>query len=140
MPWYRKLHWQIIIGLIAGTIYGIVAAANACGQEAHLHYNAIPAVIFTHPEIAMVGLTAEEAQEKGLNINIGTFPFQALGKSVALLYCPWEMRKRSKSIPFSISANFEDNVGILLRSAWRASDTAIMPCRHGYTRYSTSPR
>jgi dihydrolipoamide dehydrogenase len=62
---------------------GIVAAANACGQEAHLHYHAIPAVIFTHPEIAMVGLTAEEAKEKGLNINIGTFPFQALGKSVA---------------------------------------------------------
>lgn len=62
---------------------GIVAAANACGQDAHLHYNAIPAVIFTHPEIAMVGMTAEEAKEKGLNINIGTFPFQALGKSVA---------------------------------------------------------
>ncbi|MCB1071518.1 MAG: dihydrolipoyl dehydrogenase [Chlamydiia bacterium] len=62
---------------------GIVAAANACGQSAHLHYHAIPAVIFTHPEIAMVGMTAEEAQEKGLNINIGTFPFQALGKSVA---------------------------------------------------------
>jgi dihydrolipoamide dehydrogenase len=62
---------------------GIVAAANACGQEAHLHYHAIPAVIFTHPEIAMVGMTAEEAKEKGLNITIGTFPFQALGKSVA---------------------------------------------------------
>ena len=62
---------------------GIVAAANACGQKAHLHYNAIPAVIFTHPEIAMVGLNAEEAKEKGLNIRIGTFPFQALGKSVA---------------------------------------------------------
>ncbi len=62
---------------------GIVAAANACGQDAHLHYNAIPAVIFTHPEIAMVGLTAEESEEKGLNINVGTFPFQALGKSVA---------------------------------------------------------
>lgn len=28
MPWYKKLHWQIIIGLVAGTIYGIVAAAN----------------------------------------------------------------------------------------------------------------
>ena len=28
MPWYRKLHWQIIIGLVAGTIYGIIAAAN----------------------------------------------------------------------------------------------------------------
>ena len=32
MPWYRKLHWQIIIGLIAGTVYGIVAAANGWGQ------------------------------------------------------------------------------------------------------------
>jgi Na+/H+-dicarboxylate symporter len=28
MPWYRKLHWQIIIGLVSGTIYGIIAAAN----------------------------------------------------------------------------------------------------------------
>ena len=62
---------------------GIVAAANACGQSAHLHYNAIPAVIFTRPEIAMVGMTSEEAKEKGLNINVGTFPFQALGKSIA---------------------------------------------------------
>ncbi len=32
MPWYRKLHWQIIIGLVAGTIYGIVAAANGWAQ------------------------------------------------------------------------------------------------------------
>jgi len=62
---------------------GIVAAANACGQDAHLHYHAIPAVIFTHPEIAMVGMTAEEAKEKGLPISIGTFPFQALGKAIA---------------------------------------------------------
>ncbi|MEM8727115.1 MAG: dihydrolipoyl dehydrogenase [Chlamydiota bacterium] len=62
---------------------GIIAASNACGQSAYLRYHAIPAVIFTHPEIAMVGMTAEEAQEKGLDISIGTFPFQALGKSVA---------------------------------------------------------
>ena len=34
-------------------------------------------------KIAMVGLTAEEAQEKGLNITIGSFPFQALGRSIA---------------------------------------------------------
>ena len=32
MPWYRKLHWQIIIGLITGTIYGIVAAAYGWTQ------------------------------------------------------------------------------------------------------------
>jgi Na+/H+-dicarboxylate symporter len=32
MAWYKKLHWQIIIGLIAGTIYGVVAAASGWVQ------------------------------------------------------------------------------------------------------------
>ncbi|MDA2939073.1 dicarboxylate/amino acid:cation symporter, partial [Acidobacteria bacterium AH-259-A15] len=32
MPWYRQLHWQIIIGLILGVIYGVIAAASGWGQ------------------------------------------------------------------------------------------------------------
>ncbi|MFT5139223.1 MAG: proton glutamate symport protein [Lysobacterales bacterium] len=32
MPWFRKLHWQIIIGLVSGTIYGIIAAGNGWTQ------------------------------------------------------------------------------------------------------------
>ena len=64
---------------------GIVAAANACGQDATIHYHAIPAVIFTHPEIASVGLTQEQAKEKGISFSVGTYPFQALGKSIASL-------------------------------------------------------
>jgi len=32
MPWYRKLHWQIIIGLVLGLIYGVVAASAGWGQ------------------------------------------------------------------------------------------------------------
>ena len=32
MPWYRKLHWQIIIGLTLGIAYGVVAAASGWGQ------------------------------------------------------------------------------------------------------------
>ncbi len=32
MPWYKKLHWQIIIGLILGLIYGVIAAAQGWGQ------------------------------------------------------------------------------------------------------------
>ncbi len=32
MPWYRKLHWKIIIGLIAGVIYGVIAAAAGWGK------------------------------------------------------------------------------------------------------------
>jgi dihydrolipoamide dehydrogenase len=62
---------------------GITAAMNACGQTSHVHYNAVPAVIFTHPEVASVGLTQEEAAQKGLSVNIGTFPFQAIGKAVS---------------------------------------------------------
>lgn len=64
---------------------GIVAAANATGQNAKMHYNAVPAVIFTTPEIAMVGMTLEEAKEKGYKAKVGQFPFQALGKAQATL-------------------------------------------------------
>jgi hypothetical protein len=32
MPWYRKLHFQIIFGLLLGLIYGVVAAANGWGS------------------------------------------------------------------------------------------------------------
>ncbi len=63
---------------------GIVAANNACGKESIMHYNAVPAVIFTSPEIATVGMTLEQAQESGHpDAVVGKFPFQALGKSIA---------------------------------------------------------
>ena len=50
-----------------------------------MHYDAVPAVIFTLPEIATVGLTLEQALEAGLPATSGRFPFQALGKAVASL-------------------------------------------------------
>jgi dihydrolipoamide dehydrogenase len=50
-----------------------------------MHYNAIPSVIFTHPEIATVGLSLEEATKRGYKAKIAAFPFQALGKSQAVL-------------------------------------------------------
>jgi dihydrolipoamide dehydrogenase len=64
---------------------GIVAASNAIGKPAAIHYNAVPAVIFTDPEIATVGMTPEQAQEAGRTVSIGKFPFVALGKSIAAL-------------------------------------------------------
>lgn len=63
---------------------GIIAATNACGGDARMHYNAVPAVIFTEPEIAMVGMTAEEAKKAGYEVSVGQFPFQALGKAHAV--------------------------------------------------------
>lgn len=65
---------------------GIVAADNACGKNAHMSYQAIPSVIFTHPEIGTVGLSFDEAVRQGYKAKLGAFPFQALGKSQAALH------------------------------------------------------
>lgn len=64
---------------------GLIAAENACGKQARMFYNAIPSVIFTDPEIGSVGLSLEEAIKKGYKAKKGAFPFQALGKSQAIL-------------------------------------------------------
>lgn len=62
---------------------GIVAASNAAGRAEKMHYEAVPAVVFTSPEIAMVGMTLEAALAAGYNAVAGTFPFMALGKAQA---------------------------------------------------------
>ncbi len=62
---------------------GIVAASNAAGVGMQIHYEAVPAVVFTSPEIATVGLTLEQAKEKGYDPVSGQFPFMALGKAQA---------------------------------------------------------
>jgi dihydrolipoamide dehydrogenase len=61
---------------------GEVAAEVIAGQESILDYRAMPAVIFTDPEIATVGLSEAEAKAKGLNITVGKFPFVALGRAL----------------------------------------------------------
>lgn len=67
------------------THQGLVAASNAVGKEMRMHYNAVPSVIFTEPEIATVGLSIEQALKEGYNAKIGAFPFMALGKAQAAL-------------------------------------------------------
>lgn len=62
---------------------GMVAATNACGGSSRMHYEAVPAVVFTTPEIAIVGMTLEQAEKAGHQAVAGKFPFQALGKSIA---------------------------------------------------------
>ena len=44
---------------------------------------AIAAAIFTDPEIASVGLTEQQAKEKGIEVRIGKFPYSALGRAMA---------------------------------------------------------
>ena len=63
---------------------GKVAAEVICGLPAAFDAKAIPAVIFTDPEIAWVGLTETEAKESGIAYEKGEFPWAASGKSLAL--------------------------------------------------------
>lgn len=62
---------------------GIIAAMNAAGQRAKVQYHSVPAVIFTDPEIATVGMTEKEAIAKGYDVGSAQFPHVALGKAVA---------------------------------------------------------
>lgn len=63
---------------------GIVAAENAMGHKVKMDYRAVPAPIFTSPEVASVGLTEEEARDKGYDVVTGRFPFRPLGRAMAI--------------------------------------------------------
>lgn len=61
-----------------------VAAANALGASLTMDYAVVPAVAFTQPEVAWVGLSPEQAQAQGLAAANAVFPFRLLGKSQAM--------------------------------------------------------
>jgi len=60
---------------------GKLAAETIAGHNKEFTNNCIPAVIFSDPEIAIAGLTENEARGKGHSINVGKFPFSALGRA-----------------------------------------------------------
>jgi dihydrolipoamide dehydrogenase len=61
----------------------IAAVERMAGQPGSVNYDTIPSVIYTAPEVAAVGLIEAEAKEKGHEIAVGVFPFQANGRAVA---------------------------------------------------------
>ena len=61
----------------------IAAVERMAGQPGSVNYDVIPWVIYTSPEVATVGLTEAEAVEKGYEVGVGVFPFQANGRAVA---------------------------------------------------------
>lgn len=60
---------------------GIIAAENMLGKNKTAVHKAIPRCVYTDPQIAAVGLTEKEAQQKGINYKTGSFDFRALGKA-----------------------------------------------------------
>ena len=60
---------------------GVAVAELIKGKPGHVNYNIIPGVIYTNPEVASVGLTEEELNQKGTNYKVGKFPFLANGRA-----------------------------------------------------------
>ncbi|WP_227353008.1 dihydrolipoyl dehydrogenase [Haladaptatus salinisoli] len=61
---------------------GQVAAEVIAGEPSAIDYQAMPAAVFTDPEIGTVGLTEGEAEEQGFEPVVGRFPFQASGRAL----------------------------------------------------------
>jgi dihydrolipoamide dehydrogenase len=60
---------------------GVVAAEVIAGKPSHMHYKSIPGVVYTWPEIAVVGLTEAQVKSSGRAYTAGKFPFSANGRA-----------------------------------------------------------
>jgi dihydrolipoamide dehydrogenase len=63
---------------------GVAVAERIAGKPGHVNYDIIPGVIYTAPEAASVGLTEEQAKEKGIAVKVGKFAFTANGRAIAV--------------------------------------------------------
>ena len=63
---------------------GIACVEHIVTGYGHVNYDAIPGIVYTHPEVATVGKTEDELKEGGVAYKKGTFPFIANGRARAL--------------------------------------------------------
>ncbi|MGB1360950.1 MAG: dihydrolipoyl dehydrogenase [Alphaproteobacteria bacterium] len=63
---------------------GVACVEAIAGQSAHINYNTIPSVVYTHPEVASVGKTEAEVEEAGIEYKTGQFAFMANSRGRAV--------------------------------------------------------
>src|SRR5258705_6439451 len=63
---------------------GVACVEIMAGKAGHVNYRACPNVVYTHPELAQVGLTEEDAKKEYGEGRVGKFNFIANGRAVAL--------------------------------------------------------
>lgn len=63
---------------------GIAAVEIIAGQHGHVNYDLVPAVIYTHPEVATIGASEEKLKEQGVDYVKGKFPFAANSRAKAV--------------------------------------------------------
>jgi len=67
------------------TAMGIVCAENIAGVETiELNYEMMPRATYSSPQVASFGMTEAQAEQRGYEIQVGRFPFQASGKSLGM--------------------------------------------------------
>lgn len=62
---------------------GVFVVETINGQKRHIHYNRIPSVVYTWPEVASVGCTEEYLKQNNIAYNVGKFPFSASARARA---------------------------------------------------------
>ena len=63
---------------------GVAVAEWIVGKAGHVNWDLVPAIVYTHPEVASVGLGEDAAKARGLAVNIGKFNFAANGRAIAM--------------------------------------------------------
>jgi dihydrolipoamide dehydrogenase len=63
---------------------GVAFAEILAGKAGHVNYETIPSVVYTWPEMASVGLTEEQAKERGIGYKVGKYPFMPNGRAKAM--------------------------------------------------------
>ncbi len=61
---------------------GVACVEFINGQKPHINYDAIPAIVYTNPEIASVGKTEEQLKQEKIDFKVGKFPFMANGRAL----------------------------------------------------------
>ncbi|SDR69288.1 dihydrolipoyl dehydrogenase [Opitutus sp. GAS368] len=62
---------------------GAAVAEWIAGKAGHVNWDLVPAIVYTHPEVASVGLGEDAAKAQGIAVNIGKFNFAANGRAIA---------------------------------------------------------
>jgi dihydrolipoamide dehydrogenase len=62
---------------------GAAVAEWIAGKAGHINWDLVPGIVYTHPEVASVGLGEDDAKKRGLAVNIGKFNFAANGRAIA---------------------------------------------------------
>jgi len=60
---------------------GIAAVETMAGKPSEVNYDAVPAIVYTHPEVASVGLTEEQVKERDIPYCTGSYPFTGAGRA-----------------------------------------------------------